>query len=100
MMTVADQTVTIARHVRIRGRVQGVFFRAWTTHQAEDLGLAGWVRNRIDGTVEALFAGPQTAVEDMLRRCHEGPPAAEVKSVDVAPAEVPQTDAFTQKPTS
>jgi len=74
-------SVTICR-VMIRGRVQGVGFRAWTEYTALDLGLEGWVRNRRDGTVEALFAGPQEAVEAMLEACREGPPGARVAAVD------------------
>ncbi len=71
--------------VRISGRVQGVWFRAWTNKRAVDLGLDGWVRNRSDGTVEALFAGPQQAVECMVDTCREGPPAASVAEVITGP---------------
>ncbi len=70
------------RQVRVHGRVQGVFYRAWTQRTAQSLGLAGWVRNRRDGTVEALLCGPRTAVEEMLKRMHDGPPAAQVDRVD------------------
>lgn len=89
----------IGRHVRVRGRVQGVFFRAWTSHQARTLQLTGWVRNRVDGSVEAVFAGVPAAVEEMLRRCHEGPPAASVESVEVRPTALPDIDTFEQRPT-
>lgn len=71
-----------AVEVRITGRVQGVWFRAWAQEQAERLGLAGWVRNERDGSVRALFVGPRVAIEEMLRRCHEGPPAARVEAVE------------------
>lgn len=71
--------------VRITGRVQGVCFRAWTVEQAHALRLEGWVRNRRDGSVEAVFSGPPAAVDDIIRRCREGPPAAEVVDVSVAP---------------
>jgi len=74
-------SVTVCRVV-IRGRVQGVGYRAWTEYTALDLGLEGWVRNRRDGTVEALFAGPQEAVEAMLETCGQGPPGARVAAVD------------------
>ena len=74
-------SVIICRVV-IRGRVQGVGFRAWTEYTALDLGLEGWVRNRRDGTVEALFAGPQEAVAAMLDACRQGPPGARVAAVD------------------
>lgn len=79
--------------VRIEGRVQGVAYRDWTERRARGLALSGWVRNRLDGSVEALFCGPGSAVEDMLAACHEGPPAAQVSSVRVLaegePAPVP-----------
>ena len=88
--------------VRITGRVQGVWFRAWTVQQARRLGLAGWVRNRSDGSVEALLSGPEQRVEEMIRLCGAGPSAARVDSV--ARAEVPAADtehegAFSQRPT-
>jgi acylphosphatase len=69
--------------VRIAGRVQGVGFRYWTEEEARDLGLAGWVRNRRDGSVEALLSGAAGGVAEMLRRCHEGPAGAAVASVEV-----------------
>jgi acylphosphatase len=69
--------------VRIAGRVQGVGFRYWTEGTALGLRLAGWVRNRRDGSVEALFSGAADDVAEMLRRCHEGPRSAQVASVDV-----------------
>ncbi len=70
-------------HVLIHGRVQGVSFRAWTQHQAELHGLNGWVRNRIDGSVEAVFSGPADLVEVMLKACRQGPAGALVESVEV-----------------
>ncbi len=78
-MTKALKTV----HVRIEGRVQGVYFRAWTDTTARALGLAGWVRNRRDGSVEALFSGSADAVELMLDNCREGPPDAQVDHIEV-----------------
>lgn len=69
--------------VRITGRVQGVGYRAWTEDAAAELGLRGWVRNRRDGSVEAIFSGSDAAVADMLERCKSGPPAARVDSVAV-----------------
>ena len=71
--------------VRISGRVQGVFFRATCARLADELGLSGWVRNRPDGDLEAVFQGPDRAVEDMLAWCREGPPHAQVDAVDVRP---------------
>jgi acylphosphatase len=74
-------SVTIC-HVVIRGRVQGVGYRAWTEMTALELGLEGWVRNRRDGTVEALFAGSADEVAAMLEACRQGPPGARVEAVD------------------
>jgi acylphosphatase len=71
-------------HVIVRGRVQGVFFRAEASARARSLGLAGWVRNLPDGSVEAVFEGPQEPVESMLRWCQYGPAGARVDAVDVA----------------
>lgn len=69
--------------VRIAGRVQGVGFRYWTEETATGLALTGWVRNRRDGTVEALLSGAPEDVAEMLRRCHRGPRAAQVTSVEI-----------------
>ena len=70
-------------HVFVAGRVQGVFFRAGCAEQARALGVAGWVRNAADGRVEAIFEGPEASVAAMLGWCREGPPHADVDSVDV-----------------
>ncbi len=69
-------------HVLIHGRVQGVSFRAWTQHQAELHDLKGWVRNRMDGSVEAVFSGPADLVEVMLKACHQGPAGAVVEDIE------------------
>jgi len=74
----ADVTVS----VRIRGRVQGVWYRGWTEDEATRRGLRGWVRNRRDGSVEALFSGPAAIVQDMIEACWKGPPAARVEAVE------------------
>ena len=71
------------RRVMIRGRVQGVGFRAWTEHEARRRALEGWVRNRRDGAVEAVFAGPPETVADMIEACRRGPPPARVEALDV-----------------
>ena len=89
----------IARRLRITGRVQGVWFRGWTVDTARALGLDGWVRNRLDGSVEALAVGPEEAVEELIRRCHQGPPAAQVERVDIEPAQGIVGEGFVQKPT-
>lgn len=70
-----------AVRVIISGRVQGVWFRAWTAETALKRGLDGWVRNRRDGTVEAVFSGAPEAVEGMLEACRDGPPMARVVDV-------------------
>jgi acylphosphatase len=66
---------------RIEGGVQGVGYRYWTERVATGLGLTGWVRNRRDGSVEALFCGPAQDVAEMLDRCREGPRVAHVAAV-------------------
>ena len=77
----ADTPRTVT--VRIEGLVQGVYFRAWTDQIARSLNLDGWVRNREDGNVEAVFAGPPDKVEEMLRYCANGPPNAKVTKVTI-----------------
>jgi acylphosphatase len=74
------------RQVTIRGRVQGVGYRAWVEHRALAHDLEGWVRNRRDGSVEALFAGPAEVVTDMVARCRRGPPSSRVDAVTEEPA--------------
>ena len=69
------------RQVMITGRVQGVGYRAWVEHRAKNHDLEGWVRNRRDGSVEALFAGPHAVVSDMVESCRRGPSSARVDSV-------------------
>jgi acylphosphatase len=72
----------IIRHIVVRGRVQGVGYRAFVEHQALQRGLAGWVRNRRDGSVEALFAGPAKSVKGMIDACRFGPLPAHVDALD------------------
>ena len=66
----------------IRGRVQGVGFRAWAQGMASERGLQGWVRNRRDGSVEAVFVGPERAVLAVIELCRQGPPGARVETID------------------
>ncbi len=73
--------------VTIRGRVQGVGYRAWVEYRATGSGLEGWVRNRRDGSVEAVFAGPARAVAEMVALCRHGPPGARVDHVLKEPAD-------------
>jgi acylphosphatase len=75
----------VIRHVVIRGRVQRVGFRAWTEYTALDHRLEGWVRNRRNGDVEAVFAGPPEAVAEMIEACRRGPPGACVETLDQRP---------------
>lgn len=69
--------------VVVSGRVQGVFYRAGCAERAGELGVAGFVRNRVDGRVEAVFEGPDEAVDDMVAWCREGTPASRVDEVEV-----------------
>jgi acylphosphatase len=79
----ADVLAKRTAHVLIRGRVQGVGFRAWVHHQAELRGLEGWVRNRQDGAVEAFFRGKDHVVEAMLDVCREGPSNAFIDRIEL-----------------
>lgn len=72
-------------HVTIRGQVQGVGYRAWIEHYAAASRLEGWVRNRRDGSVEALFSGPEDVVSNMVASCRRGPSSARVDAVDEHP---------------
>jgi acylphosphatase len=96
MVDAGDKSVI----ARIHGRVQGVWFRAWTTENAVKRGLRGWVRNREDGSVEALFCGPQAVVDEMIEACRRGPRSARVERIDQMPAEPVQGPGFHQRPTA
>ncbi|CCE09638.1 putative Acylphosphatase [Bradyrhizobium sp. STM 3843] len=82
-----DDTIV---HVMVRGRVQGVGYRAWVEDQATLNGLEGWVRNRQDGSVEAVLAGPAADVAEVIELCRKGPPASRVDSVSNMPAHADQ----------
>ena len=87
--------------VKICGDVHGKAFRMWIEKNAEMLGLAGWVRNRCDGSIEAMFSGPSETVDEMIFRCNEGPPGADVKNVDITREECGQfSDEFDVLPTA
>jgi acylphosphatase len=88
-----------AVQVIVRGRVQGVGFRLFVERQAQALRLDGWVRNRRDGTVEAVLAGEAGAVDRMLQALHAGPPTSAVEDVTVAPHEGVVAKGFTTLPT-
>ena len=72
----------IIRHVTVRGRVQGVGYRAFVADEADARNLEGWVRNCRDGSVEAVFAGPKEVVLEMIELCRQGPPGARVDQLD------------------
>jgi acylphosphatase len=80
--------------VIVEGVVQGIGFRYWTERNARSLGLDGWVRNRRDGTVEAVFSGPAETVDEMVRRCRQGPRGAEVKQVRLEEGSEPVDPGF------
>jgi acylphosphatase len=84
----------IAKRLVITGRVQGVGFRDWLARAARRAGVSGWVRNRADGTVEALLAGEADAVEELSRACRRGPALATVSQIDEYPAEPPERPGF------
>ena len=77
----------IGRKVRLYGRVQGVFFRQWTIHQARALGVNGWIHNAADGSVEAHLAGEESAVAQLVEKMRQGPPQAHVDDVTVEDVE-------------
>jgi acylphosphatase len=87
-----------ARHVSVYGRVQGVFFRAWTRDQAIELGVTGWVRNCPDGRVDMHIEGEDAAVEQLIDRLHRGPPAAKVEDVHVWTVDTFDFDDFEVRP--
>ena len=88
----------IALRAVVSGRVQGGWFRNWTVGKAEARDLDGWVRNRRNGSVEALFSGTKALVREMIAACHEGPPLARVDHVEESAAEAPKVGSgFQQK---
>ena len=89
-----------ARRLIISGRVVGVGFRDWMVQRAEELGVFGWVRNRIDGTVEAIVDGEEAAVAELLRACRRGPRLAEVTEILEEMADAPDGPGFRRLPTA
>jgi acylphosphatase len=94
-----DKLSTAVRHLMIRGRVQGVSYRASAQAEAMRLGLRGWVRNRRDGTVEALVTGADANVASFIAWARNGPAGARVEHVEVSAAEAVDADAFVVRPT-
>jgi acylphosphatase len=88
-----------AKRLIISGRVQGVGYREWMVERARVLGISGWVRNRVDGSVEALVAGDVAAVEELSRLCRRGPRMAEVTSIEEEMADPPESFGFRRVPT-
>lgn len=88
-----------ALRLRIAGRVQGVGYRDWLVREATRNGLDGWVRNRRDGTVEALLSGEADAVQAVVIACRRGPPLARVESIEESFAEPPREPGFRRLPT-
>lgn len=88
-----------ARRIIISGRVQGLGYRDWLVGEARRLALSGWVRNRRDGTVEALIDGAPAAIEEALRLCRRGPVLAEVSEIIEELAEPPDEPGFSRRPT-
>ena len=85
--------------LRIKGEVQGVGYREWAIAEASARGLAGWIRNRSDGSVELLISGPDATIKDMLGACTQGPPLARVANIDIHnETELPPAG-FSRKPT-
>jgi len=84
----------VAFHVRVTGRVQGVFFRAWAAEEARKLGVTGWIRNAPDGSVEVHLEGEKWPVQQLIDLLHRGPPSAQVERVTVEDAETIRTDGF------
>jgi acylphosphatase len=87
--------MTVTLRLRIRGRVQGVGFRHYMTREARRRGVAGWVRNRLDGTVEAIVQGSREAVDGVIAWARHGPPSAHVTDVEVS-AENGEFEGFEQ----
>lgn len=80
--------------MRVTGRVQGVFFRAWTMDEAQTLGLNGWVRNCSDGSVEAHVEGDEGAIAELIDLIREGPPDAQVETVKIEAADAEGLSSF------
>ncbi len=92
--------MTVTRHLSIHGRVQGVWYRGWAVRTARKLGLAGWVRNRSDGSVEAVVEGDAEAVREFIRLAKSGPPSARVERIDESEAAPIGAAGFEQRPTA
>jgi acylphosphatase len=93
--------MALQARLTITGRVQGVGYRYWAIDTGRRLGLSGWVRNKIDGSVEVLIVGEDAAVGAMIEACRQGPPAAHVEEIDVEPVDLDiLPNGFKQLPTT
>jgi acylphosphatase len=93
--------MALQARLTITGRVQGVGYRDWALATGQQLGVAGWVRNRTDGSVEALVVGDESAVGQMIDACRRGPSMARVDEIDVEPVDLDiLPDGFTRLPTA
>lgn len=93
--------MALQARLAITGRVQGVGYRDWAVATGQRLGLSGWVRNRTDGSVEALVVGDDDAVARMIEACRRGPALARVDAVDVEPVDLDDLPSgFTRRPTA
>jgi acylphosphatase len=91
-----DSDLTHLR-LRIEGHVQAVGYRNFVIAEAQRLGVDGWIRNRSDGTVEALVSGPNTAVETLIGLCMRGPPGSRIGNVEMHKAEAPEEKGFRRR---
>lgn len=89
----------ISMNIRIEGDVQGVGFRDFAIREANARRLKGWVRNRTDGSLEAVACGPRTVVESFITACVKGPRGARVTAFNLMPTEAPETLGFNRRPT-
>jgi acylphosphatase len=89
----------VSKRLLISGKVQGVFYRGWTETTARSLGLGGWVRNLRSGKVEIHATGSQEKIEELVRRCWEGPPSARVTDVEVEDIEPEEVQGFSARAT-
>ena len=92
--------MTVTRHLTIHGRVQGVWYRGWAVRTARKLGLSGWVRNRNDGSVEAIVEGDAESVREFIRLAGDGPPDARVERIDEEDVARLGATGFEQHPTA
>ncbi|WP_417688824.1 acylphosphatase [Roseibium sp.] len=93
-----QSTPLVSAYVTVIGRVQGVGYRAWCAREAERLGLHGWIRNRLDGSVEAIYHGRAERVEEMVRLSAKGPRWAKVEQILSTPCDAPDVAGFIRRP--